>query len=117
DHQLGIHKKIFTTYGSSLRKDILIEFKRNLQDIYPDINNNKKDANHINILVCWDIDFENKNKLLKEKGDTLMERDVETNIFYGVTHRLIGAGRQQALPIIELKKVLEILLNYTDKNL
>jgi hypothetical protein len=117
DNQLGIHKAIFTTHGSSLRKDILIEFKKNLRDIYPDIDNNKKDANHIDILVCWDVDFDNKNKLQKEKGDILMERDVMRNVFYGVTHNLIIIGRQQALPIIELKKVLEILFNYTDKNL
>ncbi|MDB9391880.1 ATP-binding protein [Microcystis aeruginosa] len=117
DNQLGIHKTIFTNYGSSLRKDILIEFKRNLQDIYSDINNNKKDANHIDILVCWDVEFENKNKLQKEKGDILMERDIMRNVFYGVTHSLTVTGRQQALPIIELKKVLEILFNYTDKNL
>jgi hypothetical protein len=46
-----------------------------------------------------------------------MERDIMRNVFYGVTHSLTVTGRQQALPIIELKKVLERLFNYTDKNL
>jgi hypothetical protein len=50
--------------------------------------------------------------LQKDKGDVLAEKGVITNVFYGSTHQLIGAGRQQALPIIELKKVLEITLNY-----
>jgi hypothetical protein len=115
-NQLGIHRKIFNTHGSILRKDILIEFKKNLCDIYLDIDKNKKDASHIDILVCWDVAYENKDKLQKEKGDILMERDVMNNVFYGVTHSLIVRGRQQALPIIELKKVLKILFNYTDKN-
>ncbi len=52
-----------------------------------------------------------------KRADILMERDIMRNVFYGVTHSLTVTGRQQALPIIELKKVLERLFNYTDKNL
>ncbi|MBD2045011.1 ATP-binding protein [Coleofasciculus sp. FACHB-64] len=112
NNKLGIYRNIFNANGGRLRKEILIEFKKDLKNIYNDINTNKKDISHIDVLVCWDVDFENKEKLQKEKGDVLAEKGVTTNVFYGSTHQLIGAGRQQALPIIELKKVLEITLNY-----
>lgn len=111
-NKLGIYKNIFNSKGGSLKKEILIEFKKNFIEIYRDINTNKKDISHIDILVCWNIDFDNKEKLQKEKGDVLIEKDVTTNVFYGATHQLIGSARQQALPIIELKKILEITLNY-----
>ncbi len=111
-NKLGIHRNIFNANGGRLRKEILIEFKKDLKSIYNDINTNKKDISHIDVLVCWSVEFENKEKLQKEKGDVLAEKGVTTNVFYGSTHQLIGAGRQQALPIIELKKVLEIKLNY-----
>ncbi|OKH39388.1 hypothetical protein NIES2119_06515 [[Phormidium ambiguum] IAM M-71] len=114
-NKLGIHRNIFNSNGGSLRKEILIEFKKNLNEIYRDINSNKKDISHIDILVCWNVDFDNKEKLQKDKGDVLTEKDVTTNVFYGVTHQLIGSARQQALPIIELKKILEIILNYQGK--
>ena len=112
NNKLGIHRNIFNANGGSLRKEILIEFKKDLTSIYKDINTNKKDISHIDVLVCWNVEFENKEKLQKEKGDVLAEKGVITNVFYGSTHQLIGAGRQQALPIIELKKFLEITLNY-----
>lgn len=111
-NQLGISKNIFNSKGGSLKKEILIEFKKDFIEIYRDINTNKKDISHIDILVCWNIDFDNKEKLQKGKGDVLMEKDVTTNVFYGATHQLIGSARQQALPIIELKKILEITFNY-----
>ncbi len=112
NNKLGIQRNIFNANGGRLRKEILIEFKKDLKSIYNDINTNKKDISHIDVLVCWNVEVENKEKLLKEKGDVLAEKGVTTNVFYGSTHQLIGAGRQKALPIIELKKVLEITLNY-----
>ncbi|MCF3626805.1 ATP-binding protein [Planktothrix agardhii 1801] len=111
-NRLGIYKNIFSANGGSLKKEILIEFKKELSGIYKDINSNKKDISHVDILVVWDVDFENKETLQKEKGDILTEKDITTNVFYGVTHQLFGGARQQPLPIIELKKILEILFKY-----
>lgn len=111
-NKLGIYKKIFSANGGSLKKEILIEFKKELSGIYKDINSNKKDISHVDILVVWDVDFKNKETLHKEKGDILTEKDITTNVFYGVTHQLFGVARQQPLPIIELKKILEMLFNY-----
>jgi len=111
-NRLGIYKKIFSGNGGSLKKEILIEFKKELSGIYKDINSNKKNISHVDILVVWDVDFENKETLQKEKGDILTEKDITNNVFYGVTHQLFGGARQQPLPIIELKKILEILFKY-----
>ena len=55
-----------------------------------------------------------KDELQRDKGDVLQEVDKTTNVFFGVTHQLIGAGRQQALPIIELKSVLNSSLFVED---
>lgn len=111
-NRLGIHKNVFNANGGSLKKEILVEFKKELNDIYKDINSNKKDINHIDILVVWDVKYEEKENLQKEKGDILAKKDITTNVFYGVTHQLFGGSRQQPLPIIELKKILEMRFNY-----
>ncbi|MEH1971122.1 ATP-binding protein [Nostoc sp.] len=112
NNHLGIHKNIFNANGKSLKKEILIEFKRELIGIYKDISSNKKDITHIDILVVWDVNFKDKENLQRDKGDILTEKDITTNVFYGVTHQLFGGSRQQPLPIIELKKILELVLNY-----
>lgn len=112
NNNLGIHKNIFNAHGKSLKKEILIEFKIELPSIYKDISSNKKDISHIDILVVWDVNFKDKEKLQREKGDILTEKDITTNVFYGVTHQLFGGSRQQPLPIIELKKILELVFNY-----
>ncbi|YAF98026.1 MAG: ATP-binding protein [Nodularia sp. CChRGM 3473] len=111
-NKLGIYKNIFNANGGSLKKDILIEFKKELNGIYKDIDLNKKDVSHIDILVVWDVGFTDKEKLQKDKGDVITEKDITTNVFYGVTHQLFGGKRQQPLPIIELKKILELNFNY-----
>ena len=64
--------------------------------------------------MVWNVDFEKKEDLQKDKGDILTEKDITTNVFYGVTHQLFGGSRQQPLPIIELKKILQILFNYQE---
>jgi hypothetical protein len=113
-NRLGIYKNIFSANGGSLKKEILIEFKKELNGIYKDISSNKKDITHVDILVVWDVQFENKDNLQKERGDVLTEKDITTNVFYGVTHQVFGGARQQPLPIIELKKILEILFQYQE---
>ncbi|MBB1199020.1 ATP-binding protein [Enterobacteriaceae bacterium 89] len=104
---LGITKAVFDSNGSSLKKDILVEFKINRNKLYSDLDKNKKDISHIDLLVCWDVDLNSRVDLQKSKGDILQDKDITTNVFYGVTHYLFGGGRQQPLPIIELKTVLK----------
>ena len=109
---LGIAKAIFDRQGGTLKRDILVEFKLNLNGIYRDVNQNRKDVSHIDLLICWSVDYDkNSVNLQKEKGDILREKDPRTNVFYGVTHQLIGLNRQQPLPIIELKQVLKTALD------
>lgn len=115
-NKLGIHKKRFDSYDGLLSKEILIEFKQSLSDIYKDVDSNKKDLSHIDILVCWNVSFENRTKLQQEKGDILQEKDITVNVYYGVTHQLIGCGRQQPLPIIELKSVLKEVFGFEDRS-
>lgn len=114
NNKLGVYRNIFNANGGSLKKDILLEFKKELNTIYKDIDTNKKDISHIDILVVWTVNFENKDKLQKDKGDILNEKDVTTNVFHGVTHQLFIGSRQQPLPIIELKRILEIMYNYQE---
>ncbi|MBC1225064.1 hypothetical protein GNF09_35450, partial [Nostoc sp. UCD120] len=90
----------------------LIEFKQELSDIYKDINSNRKNLSHIDILVVWDVKFKDKENLQKDKGDILTQKDITANVFYGVTHQLLAGSRQQPLPIIELKTILELVFNY-----
>ncbi|MEO1375357.1 MAG: hypothetical protein AAFW70_13755, partial [Cyanobacteria bacterium J06635_10] len=111
--QLGIRKNVFDSNGGLLSKEILVEFKKRLNDIYRDIDANKKDLSHIDILVCWDVEFDKRTEILSKKGDVLKEKDITTNVYYGVTHYLIGAGRQQPLPIIELKQILQLEIGLT----
>ncbi|MHC5826193.1 MAG: ATP-binding protein, partial [Nostoc sp.] len=111
---LGIYKNIFNANGGSLKKEILIEFKQELSDIYKDINSNRKNISHIDILVVWDVKFKDKENLQKDKGDILTQKDITANVFYGVTHQLLAGSRQQPLPIIELKRILELVFNYQE---
>lgn len=64
--------------------------------------------------MVWTVNFESRDKLQKDKGDILNEKDVTTNVFHGVTHQLFIGSRQQPLPIIELKRILEIMYNYQE---
>jgi hypothetical protein len=111
-NKLGIRKNIFVSNDGLLSKEILIEFKKSLNDVYKDIDTNRKDLSHIDILVCWDVNFDNRAKLQGDRGDILQEKDITMNVYYGVTHQLIGGGRQQPLPIIELKKILQEEFSY-----
>lgn len=107
NNALGISKSVFDCNGGYLKKDILVEFKTNRHKLYSDLDKNKKDISHIDLLVCWDVEHDSKVELQKNKGDILKTKDITTNVFYGVTHYLIGGTRQQPLPIIELKTVLD----------
>lgn len=110
-NNLGISKTVFDCNGGHLKKDILVEFKTTRNKLYSDLDKNKKDISHIDLLVCWDVELDSKIELQKNKGDILKIKDITTNVFYGVTHYLIGGSRQQPLPIIELKSVLKSI-NY-----
>lgn len=112
-NQLGIRAETFQKYGGNFSTEILIEFKKDLKSIYKDIDTNKKNLEHISLLVCWDTEFQERNEIHQSRGDTLTTKDSLSNVFYGVTHQLIGANRQQPLPIIELKKVLELTIGYS----
>jgi hypothetical protein len=103
---LGIADKIFDHKGGKLKKDdLLIEFKSNLFGLVADIDRHKKDISHIDILVVWDEQSHLKEELLNTKGCILRERDITKNPFYGVTHELLGLGRQNPLPIVSLRSI------------
>jgi hypothetical protein len=114
-NKLGIHTSIFNSYGNSFKKDIFVEFKQDLRRLFRDVSNKKKDITHIDILICWDVDFESRESFQKETGYILKEKIIATNIYYGVTHELTAIGRQQPLAIIELKKVLELAYDFKEK--
>ncbi|KOR35855.1 hypothetical protein AM228_16055 [Planktothricoides sp. SR001] len=117
DNILGIQKQVFHRYdGVVARSDVMVEFKKNLKDIYLDIKNNKKDLSHIDILVCWDANYDDRENIQKNHGDYIQLKDFLTNVYYGVTYYLIGAHRQQPLPIIELKSIVEQVLKYEKNN-
>ncbi|MGF1691347.1 ATP-binding protein [Photobacterium kagoshimensis] len=108
DNTIGISKEVLA-HSSNLitKKDILVEFKIDIDGLFKDIDRNKKDVSHVNVLVCWDAKFCNAEKYLRERGDVLRVKDSSLNIYHGVTHELVIAGRSQPLPIIELNKVIQ----------
>ncbi|MFL0489238.1 ATP-binding protein [Bacillus sp. 179-I 2A5 NHS] len=110
---LGVNQKAFDRHGGTLEGELLIEFKQSFNSIYKDIANNKKDINDIDILVCWDVKFDKKDDYLTNYGDILIEKNIDKNIFYGVCYELVTSKRQQPLPIIELKKIIEYLYGIT----
>lgn len=109
ENYLGLKNIIFDSHSGHLKNEILIEFKVYLSQIYRDLANNRKDINQIDILVCWDTEYGNKDSILNSQGDIIQEKDIDNTVFYGVTHHLITPKRQQSLPIIELKKVMSLI--------
>lgn len=110
DNLLGIYEGVFKQHGDILDKqDTLVEYKLKLAGLYQDIDMNKKDVSQIDLLICWEV--EDKEKLLQERGDALLEKDPNINIFHGVTHSLTIAGKVHPLPIIELKTVMQSVYN------
>ena len=104
--------------GGILEKDdLLVEFKRGLSGLIVDIDKHKKDVSQIDVLVVWDEESQTKEELLKSKGCILRERDNTKNPFYGVTHELLGLGRQNPLPIISLRSVVKALFGDAVKDL
>lgn len=113
NNKYGIKQEVFDRNSGVLEADLLIEFKRDLDQIYKDVNNNIKDLSDINILVCWDVDISRKDIYDEVEGDILKERIIENNPYFGVTHHLITQKRQQPLPIIELKSLIEYYFKIT----
>lgn len=111
-NKLGIFESIFDSVGAPLTKEIFIEFKLDIYGLYRDLGRNKKSLADIDILICWDVDFDvAKQRLLQEKGDVLGLVDKTRNVFHGVTHQMATSARPTALPIIELKTVIFELFN------
>lgn len=97
---------------STIDKSIVIEFKTKLSQIFGDVRAIKKDLKDIDIIVCWDAEYNKASEFVATHGVVLKEVDKTTNIFYGVTHEMVGLGQNnQYTPIIELKTVLNTLLN------
>ena len=117
-NSLGVSEKIFDNRGGKLEKeDLLIEFKKDLSGLINDIDKHKKDVGHIDILVVWDEESQREEDLLKSKGCILRQRDVTKNPYYGVTHELIGLGRQNPLPIISLRSITKTIFGHAVKEL
>jgi len=117
-NSLGVHSTIFDDRGGKLAKDdLLVEFKRGLSGLLADIDKHKKDVSQIDILVVWDEESQTREDLLKTKGCILRDRDITKNPFYGVTHELLGLGRQNPLPIISLRSVVKTIFGEAVKEL
>lgn len=110
ENPIGISNNIFSKFGTSLNKDIIVEFKRDFECIYKDINKNIKDFSQIDLLICWDSNYSKRNEIRKKTGDQIVEVSPKDRYFYGTTHEVI-TKRQNPLPIIELKKIVELLDN------
>jgi hypothetical protein len=106
---LGIAEPLVSSFASEkVNRDILIEFKSKLSDLFKDINNLKKNINQIDLLVCWNVQFDKANDFMDSEGIILNKIDKTENVYYGATHQIIGSGRSNFLPIIELKTVVEM---------
>jgi hypothetical protein len=117
DNPLGVYSTIFDDRGGKLvKEDVLMEFKRGLSGLLADIDKHKKDVSHIDILTVWDEESASKEELLKTKGCILRERDITKNPYYGVTHELLGLGRQNPLPIISIRSVVKSIFGETLKD-
>ncbi|MDD3597558.1 ATP-binding protein [Sulfuricurvum sp.] len=112
ENTFGVHENTFARYGDSIQKDdVVIEYKTNLEMIYDNLHRNQKDLNHIDILVCWNI--KSSDNEINDNGDILRTVDSYEKIYYGVTHELITGRRQQALPIIELRTIINTVFQLT----
>jgi hypothetical protein len=110
---LGLSESVKNRYPN-IEKEIVIEFKTYLKGIFKDIKEVKKRLEDIDLLVCWSVEYEKVNEFVETEGILLKEVDQSENYFYGVTHEVIGLGRNtKFLPIIELKSVLNKKFNIT----
>lgn len=97
---------------SEIKKNIVIEFKHKLSEIFMDVKAIKKNLQDIDIIVCWDTEYEKRNDFVVTTGVVIKEVDKSTNTYFGVTHEIIGLGQNtKFLPIIELKTVINSLFN------
>ena len=110
DDPLGLARTIKQQTNFINKRSIIIEYKLKLSHLFRDINDLRKNLNQIDILVCWDVEFENKESFLETQGAVLSTVEQRNNIYYGVTHQVVSAGAMP-LKIIELKTVINIIFN------
>lgn len=109
ENTLGIVNSVFNKLGNVLNKDLVVEFKRDFECIYKDINKNLKDFSQIDLLVCWNVNYDKKDSIRKKYGDQIVEISPQSRYFYGTTNEIITSKRQNPLPVIELQKVLNLV--------
>lgn len=98
--------------NNSIEKNIVIEFKHTLKQIFSDVKNIKKNLQDIDIIVCWDVEFEKSSEFVESNGVLIKLVDKTSNIFFGITHEIIGLGQNtRFLPIIELKTIINSHFN------
>jgi hypothetical protein len=102
---LGITEETFFDFQNEeiYYDDLIVEFKHKLDSIYDDIRDKKKDMRDIDLLVCWEMDFNR----IKDQGDELTEIDQERRFLDGVTHELDSLDANKKIPVICLKTFLE----------
>lgn len=102
---LGIKEETFFNFQNEeiYYDDLIVEFKHKLDSIYDDIRDKKKDMRDIELLVCWDMDFNR----IKDQGDELTEIAQERRSLDGVTHELDSLDANRKIPVICLKAFLE----------
>ena len=100
---LGIDQGVFNQLGNKIeKKNLVIEYKQSLHQIFADIAIGLKNLNQIDILICWSIN----QKKVEETGSIISPKSIRNNIYYGVTHYLTHSQKSN-LPVIELKTLLE----------
>lgn len=107
---LGIRPSVFQAQGDPLQKpEVVLEFKLEMNGLYRDVASGRKDLNHIDVLVCWDCNYEGRDEISPRYGFNLQTVDAASNVYYGVSHQLSGHGGATPLYIIELSRVVELL--------
>ena len=105
---LGISKPVKQEWRT-IDREIVVEFKNRLKSLIEDIKSQTKNLSHIDLLVCWTVDFDKKSEYLKEFGIILRPVETQSNYYHGASYEIVGGGTNLsgAVPIIELKTIIE----------
>lgn len=102
------YRNKYDLYAKWGKKNVVIEFKSSLSNIFKDFSDERKMFDEIDCIVCWEI-TDNDNIMAKKRG-VLLEK-IEPNPlarhkeFPNATHRLILAN-VKSIYVVDLKQIL-----------